>query len=493
MTVGVGVLAVLSGGCGSPGLAASFDYLVPARFKVPDLQLSEDQGEYEVYADGPLHPDTWLVQLNACASTGSIVEYRWSIDGEEVGVETACDAFEYEFPAEGPYSVSLVVEDSNGEEDLHTANVLVRDLLIFGVGDSYGSGEGNPDVDASGEALDDAEGAPGVEGVQWQNRRCHRSALSGQVRAAQRIEDADPHTSVTFVHLACSGGRIYRALLEPYLGIEEDGDPFPPQIDRVAELADEHEIDALFVSIGGNDINFANVVEACILGEVCHEDGAVPDPTLVEAASAVCSLAGSFGSECSDYLDDLVADDDALDARTMFDIHSKAEDVNGQDIRQDGLDDLPSNYRDLAQAIVGTLGMDPAGVYLTEIPDVTRDEHGQTCGWPTTFPSSPSDLLRAAIQELPGVTQTEMQWASEHVLTQLRAAMQAAADEHSWRFVEGVNARFEGHGYCAAEPWLVRLQNTFQIQGGKDGALHPNVAGHDAYAAAIVDAFDPAQ
>jgi PKD repeat protein len=493
ITVVVGVLAVSSGGCGGePGLAASFDYVVPARFKVPDLRASEDQGEYEVYADGPLHPDTWVVRLNACASTGSIVKYSWRIDGESVGVETACDGFEYEFPAEGSYSVTLVVEDSDGEEDVHRADIVVRDLLIFGVGDSYGSGEGNPDVDASGEPLGDVGGAVGVEGVQWQNWRCHRSALSGQVRAARLIEEADPHTSVTFVHLACSGGRVHRGLLGEYLGIEEDGDPFPPQIDRVAELAGEHEIDALFLSIGGNDVNFANVVEACILGEVCHEDDPVPDPTIQGAASLICSAAGSFADECEDYLGG-VPDADALDARTIFDIHSKAEDVDGQDIGQDGHDDLPNNYRDLAQEIVGTLGMDPGRVYLTEIPDVTRDEHGQTCGWPTEFPSSISDALRVALQELPGVTQTEMSWSSTHVTVQLHAAMQAAAEEHGWQFVEGVDSRFEGHGYCASFPWLVRLQNTFQIQGDKNGALHPNVPGHGAYAAAIVEAFDPAQ
>jgi hypothetical protein len=281
-------------------------------------------------------------------------------------------------------------------------------------------------------------------------------------------------------------------LLGEYLGIEEDGDPFPPQIDRVVELAGEHEIDALFLSIGGNDVNFANVVEACILGEVCHEDDPVPDPTIQGAASLICSAAGSFADECEDYLGG-VPDADALDARTIFDIHAKAEDVDGQDIGQDGRDDLLNNYRDLAQELVSSLGMDPGRVYLTEVPDVTRDEHGQTCGWPTEFPSSFSDALRVALQELPGVTQTEMSWASTHVTAQLREGMQAAAEEHGWQFVEGVDSRFEGHGYCANFPWLVRLQTTFQIQGDKNGALHPNVEGHGAYADAIVEAFDPAQ
>ena len=49
MTVGVGVLAVLFGGCGeSPGLGASFDYVVPAGFEGPELRPSEEQGEVVV-------------------------------------------------------------------------------------------------------------------------------------------------------------------------------------------------------------------------------------------------------------------------------------------------------------------------------------------------------------------------------------------------------------------------------------------------------------
>jgi PKD repeat protein len=481
-TVSVGVLAVLFGGCGeSPGLEASFDYVMPARFDVPDLRPPGDQGEHEIYTDGPLQPATWRVELNACASTGSIVSYRWSVDGEEVGIDTRCDGFEYEFPAEGEYSVSLAVEDSGGEEMEQTEVIVVRDLLIFGIGDSYGSGEGSPDVEEFEEG-----------GVQWQNGRCHRSAQSGQVRAAQMIEDADPHTSVTFVHVACSGGRIHRALLESYEGIEPDGTPAAPQIDRVAELAGDHEIDALFVSIGGNDINFSTVVEACVLGEVCHLGDPMLDPLLESTADLVCGLLGSFEDECKSYLDPDVINVDSLDARTIFEIGSKAEYVDDVDLHQDGLDDLPSNYDDLGQAIVGSLGMDPARVYLTEIPDVTRDEFGDICAWPTELPGF-SESLRLAAQQVPGVTKTEMEWASNYVLTELRAAMRAAASKNGWQFVEGVDSRFAGHGYCSDVTWLTRLQNTFQFQGDQNGALHPNVAGYGAYADAIVEAFDSAQ
>ena len=359
-----GLVVAPFGGCGEePGLAASFDYEMPARFVVPALRAVEDQSDIEVYVDGPLQPDTWRVRLDACRSTGSPVKYSWRINGEEVGVETRCNGFDYDFPTEGEYSVSLVVEDSDGGEMTQTQVIEVRDLLIFGLGDSYGSGEGSPDVTELEEG-----------GVQSQNKRCHRSAKSGQVRAAQRIEDADRHTSVTFVHLACSGGRIYRALLEPYDGIEPDGTPAAPQIDRVAELASDHEIDALFVSIGGNEINFSKVVEACVLGEDCHLGAPMIDSLLESTAALACGFLGSFEEDCKSYLDPDSIDLSSLDARTIFEIGSKDEYVDDVDLRRDGLDDLPSNYDALAQAIVGTLRMDPAQVYLTEIPDVTRDD-----------------------------------------------------------------------------------------------------------------------
>ena len=82
MTMFVGVLTLLSSGCGGdPGLGASFDYEMPARFVVPTLQAPEDQTEYEVYVEGPLQPETWRVRLDACASTGSAARYIWRIDG----------------------------------------------------------------------------------------------------------------------------------------------------------------------------------------------------------------------------------------------------------------------------------------------------------------------------------------------------------------------------------------------------------------------------
>jgi lysophospholipase L1-like esterase len=281
-------------------------------------------------------------------------------------------------------------------------------------------------------------------------------------------------------------------LLERYDGIEPDGTPAAPQIDRVAELADDYEIDALFVSIGGNDINFSTVVKACVLGTDCHLGSPAIDSLLENAASLTCGVLGSYEDDCKAYLDPDTIDLDLLDARTIFEIGSKDEYVDGVDVHRDGLDDLPSNYDALGAAIVGTLGMDPARVYLSEIPDVTRDEFGELCAWPTELPGY-QESLRIAAQQVPGITEAEMEWASTHMLTELRAAMRASAERNGWQFVDSVDARFAGHGYCSDVPWLIRLQNTFSFQGDSNGALHPNPAGYGAYADAIFETFVAAQ
>jgi len=88
--------------------------------------------------------------------------------------------------------------------DVGSAEIWVKleDFLIVGLGDSNASGEGNPDV-------------PGLARPLWEDFRCDRSAQSYQARAASAIEKASDHSSVTFVHLACSGAsfRVDRAFM----------------------------------------------------------------------------------------------------------------------------------------------------------------------------------------------------------------------------------------------------------------------------------------
>ncbi len=125
--------------------------------------------------------------------------------------------------------------------------VQVRDLLVVSVGDSYASGQGNPPFDFGSGYF------PGA---------CYRSQASGPSQAAVMLERDDPHTSVTFLSVACDGAGVQRGLL----GVEttRDGTAIaPPQLEQVRQAVGGRPIDALLVSVGGNDVGFADVVAAC--------------------------------------------------------------------------------------------------------------------------------------------------------------------------------------------------------------------------------------
>jgi hypothetical protein len=114
--------------------------------------------------------------------------------------------------------------------------------------------------------------------------------------------------SVTFVHLACSGATIWEGILGPYAGIEEVAPAHPPQLEVVGELAAvdpahvelglHRPVDAIVLSIGGNDVNFAGIIEKCITYADCP-DAPVIDSTALAARTAYCSAAPLWSrSEC---------------------------------------------------------------------------------------------------------------------------------------------------------------------------------------------------
>ena len=110
--------------------------------------------------------------------------------------------------------------------------VAPQDRLIIGFGDSFTSGEGNP------ERLALFSGAPWTGGnlpardpdpasltakdtrAQWTDRWCHRSVYSWQIRTALGAALSDPHQSFTILPYGCSGATIPEGVLYGYDGVE---------------------------------------------------------------------------------------------------------------------------------------------------------------------------------------------------------------------------------------------------------------------------------
>src|SRR3954466_12500477 len=115
------------------------------------------------------------------------------------------------------------------------AGAATRPLTVVAVGDSYGSGEG-------------------AMGSGWTNAGCHVSSLAGPANAAGLLNAV---RSTSFTSLACTG-----ATTANLIGTSATTTT-PASGGQLGSLP-SGRIDALTMSIGGNDIGFAGIVAACM-------------------------------------------------------------------------------------------------------------------------------------------------------------------------------------------------------------------------------------
>jgi PKD repeat protein len=253
-------------------------------------------------------PDGYRITLDGCSSTGSIKQYQWRINGKRVP-NKATDCVATTYLHEGTYEVELEVK-FKGHKDTVTEEIQVKDLLLVFLGDSYSSGEGNPrryDPEAEDSTFEETlanDGKGFSEGGLWDHANCHRSTRSGQANAAIDLEQADPHTSVTTIYLACSGAQMDSGINGAKNGYL--GEPDLPQTYQAYELvlANGRDIDALIMGIAGNDIGFVPIVgEGAVKPDVFLSDSLVPD-----VGTPRLPLVGSFVQEAS--LGDLLLEPD---------------------------------------------------------------------------------------------------------------------------------------------------------------------------------------
>ena len=226
-----------------------------------------------------------------------------------------------------PYPAGARISVEVGGREVATTTARGDDLLVVGMGDSFASGEGNPDVPVRfsrerradyglGSKDEPLTGYPARVGswskigdatfiennARWQDQACHRSLYSHQMRAALQLAIEDPHRAVTFVGYACSGAEVIDGLFLHYKGHEWV--PHPPDLSQLSAIAQAQcgprdappqdlpeafhmsgqvpelrgglvmrrcdgesarKIDLVLVSIGGNDIGFARLLANAVL------------------------------------------------------------------------------------------------------------------------------------------------------------------------------------------------------------------------------------
>ncbi len=409
-------------------------------------------GGIDAWLDPPGHGiELWLTAPGQTpVPAGKTCE--WRIGGQLVatapcGERVSGPKVALPWPAGAEISVAVA-----GEQPI-LLQAKVRDIVIAGLGDSFASGEGNPDVPVEfAEArryrnLYPRRKADGTAGsARWSDRLCHRSSYGHQFRAALQIGIENPQAAVTFLDYSCSGAGVEEGILGPQQYVERQsmtevssqpaaiplsGGSKDSQMYRLLrefclekpkekdglwvcpEGRFRRNIDFVFLSVGGNDIGFANVVAWA---------------TLRDGASA--TIAKFFGATVS---------------AKQF----------GENIR----DVLPGAYARLAKALAAALPVysadekvfDASRIVLTAYPDPVTGETGDICeaggGEEDLFPANQSldgfsSWLVASNRRLAAVHEK---------LATLHDTMRALAGDHGWSFAGRVYGErlFAGHGFCA--------------------------------------------
>jgi lysophospholipase L1-like esterase len=210
-----------------------------------------------------------------------------------------------------PTIVTVDVSVPNAPPLRATAEIAVRDLLIAGLGDSIAAGEGNPDrpVALSDEGFCFRRFGTGSEyyrpgratfkgnrtcdagnpmeglaewarlGARWMSQACHRSLYSYQLRTALALAVENPHVSVTYLPLACTGATIENGVLGSQRARELNCTPdrsCPSTVTAQVTQLQNHlaaarrtrpgrNLDLVLLTVGANDIDFSGLVANVII------------------------------------------------------------------------------------------------------------------------------------------------------------------------------------------------------------------------------------
>ena len=404
-----------------------------------------------------LDPAGYPVRLDACGSTGAT--YTWTITGPTGTRTTPARAVKKRtcrttvLLPEGAHTLTLTVT-KGAKRASTTTQAQVRNLLVVAMGDSYASGVGNPrNVDAwlqAGTLFTSFD-------PYWDDDACDRSVHGAPAQAALALEKSSPRTSVTLVNVTCGGATIGAGILGPQRAARQS----QSQIEQVRGIVGGRPIDIVTLSIGGNDIGFAQVLAGC-------------------ATDADCAV------------------------RPV-----SSPPLRGYPTMQQGIQALtgalPAGYAQIAGCLGGStcpsgppLTMAPdARILPTLYPDITRAADGSPCTY-LTFTAGNMRWARDTML-VPGPAPTYEYATSNRAAVTLDLPngslnqQIAATDRLGWRpVVQTWSSSGDspvGHGICAGpQAWAYPFT---ALSGFAGASFHPNPTGQQVAAEALRAAMAP--
>ncbi|HET6564320.1 MAG TPA: hypothetical protein VFG52_02805, partial [Xanthomonadales bacterium] len=437
----------------------------------------------------------WDYHVNRIGDESKVGRYQWSVNGVVQVASGDCFTQGLTLWGQGIHDVKLEVFAPGAATPYltKTEDVRVRDYLIVLFGDSAASGEGAPEVGR----LIDQEWPWGT----WVDQRCHRSGKAAVPLAVQALEDADPHSTVTFLNFACSGATLglYEegqgvGILGPYSGIEkpqivkdleESNNPqsaeiywLPSQVQQLAnalvyseyppqDFIPDRQVDMLLTTGGINDVRFSSLALACVLIDQCHQ---VFTPFYGNNLSTLSSAFGSLADDIPGYYVALA----------------------------DALDDLQIEVGEtLVMQYPGAFESDDGSRCVAMLDDVLPVESVWHLVFnPVVFPwvaaaSILGDIIIGAVSEVAfneilfnalggdlKWTSDEIDWMVDHAMPQLDDAVRDGAIAADFTFIDGIQAAFAKHGYCANDNWIQTARGSSIKQGPWDIVSKPlNIPG----------------
>lgn len=398
------------------------DYTLPGSHRVL-LSVSGVDADAKCSVDIKVIATQSTGEFNQKRRTELFVQRQNEIKNQQTNV--ACKGI----PVESPFSpkgdagveATVTVTQGGSSTGLPTAKIIVADLLVLGMGDSFGAGVGNPDLPStlqrnSGIIYDDNDdilpvrknGFTGgsladIAGAQakWLDIRCFRSQYGPQFRTALHLAVDVPHAAVTFLDLSCDGARIIEGLLHRKVldaGFAPKTVAPESQLGRASRWLCTSPA-AQKVSYNLRLVGDASQCPSPKANEICEFKGYQREKNLPSTSMNVCGASGanafrrnidllllSIGGNDIGFapmvgnvlLGDITPSDRMLSylAKEFGLIHSAG-------IGETRLGFLRAKYRVLDAAIDKYLPLRHGSskpVFLTAYPLPSDDEHGATCG-----------------------------------------------------------------------------------------------------------------
>jgi hypothetical protein len=368
-----------------------------------------------------------------------------------------------------PYPQGARLRVSGVSEPL---DIKVQDVLILGLGDSFGAGEGNPDhpvrfnddrsqdygvidIAASG-ARERLSGYPARAGnwtalsgpafrrerARWWDRECHRSLYSHQLRAALQLAVENPKRAITFLSFSGSGAEIVEGiLLRTPVRECSPGEHFavPSQLSAASRAlcrraAPDSQMPAAIIDRVPELRKFN---ETAMRVSRCQADTAARGPALKRPVDLVMLSAG--GNDVG--FVPLVADSMLSDSSIYRLLGKQLGFVYGPEQARKRLALVRQRFDGLKYALELFLGVRGGGggkVILTGYPNMGYDGGGMSAcagtGGLEVFPPFRLDAGKVA--------------KSEDFASELNTALKRFA-ARDWVYVDGFRGDFRAHGLCA--------------------------------------------